>query len=190
MKVNLANADHTYFLQEELYTLILIGLVHRQETGLALPLHNLFSFRREGVVSIAASFRIAPIGTDFQSQLDGFAYLNPLRSADYRLLQNTAMQNSFPLPLLYDNLRVGVGQEMVWSVYNRQQVRVLSNQLEQNLPDVVRRGSANQQEYKSPTFEALHPEFQIRYSLKTLLATQSPANGVKISPPFHGEVLE
>ena len=202
VKVNLAQAHHARLLQHEFYTPILIGLERRQETGLALRVRDLFSFRREGlpitvrlvgyqgregVWLIAVAFRIA---TDVQSQLEGIAYLNPRRSADYRLFQHLAKQDGFPLLFLNDNLKVGVGQEVVWSVYNRQQVRVLLQQLDHILPEVVRQGQQEQKEQPDAAFEAVCTEFQTRHSVETLLATQPHANGLSISPSFQGVVLE
>ncbi len=205
MKVNLAKAYHTRLLQHEFYTPILIGLERRQETGLALRVHNLFSFRREGVPIIvrlvgyqgqegvwliAVAFRIA---TDVQLQLEGVAYLNPRRSADYRLFQNLATQDGFPLLFLNDNLKVGVGQEVVWSVYNRQQVRVLLHQLDHVLPEVVgqgRHGHQEQTEQPDAAFEAARAEFHTRHSVETLLAAQPHVNGTSIAPSFQGVVLE
>ena len=204
MKVNLAQAYHARLLQHEFYTPILIGLERRQETGLALRVHDLFSFRREGmpitvrlvgyqgregVWLIAVAFRLA-ITTDVQSQLEGVAYLNPRRSADYRLFQNLAKQNGFPLLFLNDNLKVGVGQEVVWSVYNRQQVRVLLHQLDHILPEVVGQGRQEQRKQEDTVFGAVCTEFQTRHSVETLLATQPHANGMSISPSFQGVVLE
>ena len=205
MKVNLAKVYHARLLQHEFYTPVLIGLERHQETGLAVRVHDLFSFRREGapitvrlvgyqgregVWLIAVAFRIARIMTDVQSRLEGVAYLNPRRSADYRLFQNLAKQDGFPLLFLNDSLKVGVGQEVIWSVYNRQQVRVLLNQLDHVLPEVVGQGGQNHQEYKDPIFEAVCTEFQTRHSVETLLATQPHANGMSITPSFQGVVLE
>lgn len=204
MKVNLAKAYHARLLPHEFYTPVLVGLERRQETGLALRVRDLFSFRREGlpitvrlvgyqgregVWLIAVAFRIA-ITTDVQSQLEGIAYLNPRRAADYCLFQNLATQDGFPLLFLNDSLKVGVGQEVVWSVYNRQQVRVLLHQLDHILPEVGGQGRQNQREYEDAAFEAVRTEFHTRHSVETLLATQPQANGMSITPSFQGVVLE
>ena len=196
MKVNVAKAYHARLRQQEFYTPILVGLSGRRKTGLAMRVHELFSFRREGlpitvrlvgyqgregVWLVAVAFRIA---ADAQSMLEGIAYLNPRQADDYHLLHNLAQQEGFPLLFLNASLKVGVGQEVVWSIYNRQQVRVLLHQLDHILPELREGGGVD------TDFNAIRQEFHTRHSVQTLLAAQPHVTGVSFGSSFRGVVLE
>ena len=196
MKVNVAAGYHARLRRQAFYTPILVGLAGRRKTGLAMRVPALFSFRREGlpitvrligyqgregVWLVAVAFRIA---ADARFLLEGIAYLNPHQADDYHLLHNLAQQEGFPLIFLNDSLKVGVGQEVVWSVYNRQQVRVLLHQLDHVLPELREDGAVD------PAFSAIRREFHTCHSVQTLLATQPHVTGVSFGPSFRGVVLE
>lgn len=196
MKVKLAESYQHRLRQHEFYTPIMVGLASRRETGVALRVRDLFSFRREGlpiavrlvgyqgregVWLVAIAFRIA---TDTHSLLEGIAYLNPRQAAEYHLLHNLAQQEGFPLLFLHDSLNLGVGQEVVWSVSNRQQVRVLLHQLDHILPNLHEDGEHD------ADFEAVRREFHRRHSVETLLATHPHLTGMSFGASFQGVVLE
>jgi len=136
---------------------------------------------REGVWLVAVAVRIA---TDADSLLEGIAYLNPRQADDYHLLHHLAQQEGFPLLFLNDSLKVGVGQEVVWSVHNRQQVRVLLHQLDHILPELREDGGAD------ADFSAIRQEFHARHSVQSLLAAQPHVTGVSFGASFRGVVLE
>ncbi len=196
MKINVATGYHARLRRQAFYTPTLVGLSGRRKTGLAMRVRELFSFRREGlpitvrlvgyqgregVWLIAVAFRIA---ADAQSLLEGIAYLNPRQADDYHLLHNLAQQEGFPLLFLNESLKVGVGQEVVWSVYNRQQVRILLHQLDHVLPELREGGGAD------TAFNAVHQDFHARHSVQTLLAAQPHVTGVSFGSSFRGVVLE
>lgn len=196
MKVRLAESYQRRLRQHEFCTPILVGLSSRRETGIALRVRDLFSFRREGMLIavrlvsyqgregvwlVAVAVRIA---ADTHTLLEGVAYLNPRQASDYHLLHNLAQQEGFPLLFLHDSLKIGVGQEVVWSVYNRQQVRVLLHQLDHILPNL------HEDSEQDADFEAVRREFHRRHSVETLLATHPHLTGMSLGPSFGGVVLE
>ena len=196
MKVNIAKGYHARLYQQAFYAPILVGLTGRRKTGLAMRVRELFSFRREGlpitvrlvgyqgregVWLVAVAVRIA---TDAESLLEGIAYLNPRQADDYHLLHHLAQQEGFPLLFLNDSLKVGVGQEVVWSVHNRQQVRVLLHQLDHVLPELREDSGAD------ADFSAIRQEFHARHSVQSLLAAQPHVTGVSFGSSFRGVVLE
>ena len=196
MKVKLAEAYQHRLRQHEFDTPILVGLASRRETGVALRVRDLFSFRREGmpiavrlvgyqgregVWVVAVAVRI---GVETHTLLEGVAYLNPRQAGDYHLLHNLAQQEGFPLLFLHDSLNVGVGQEVVWSVYNRQQVRVLLHQLDHVLPNLY------EDSEHDVDFEAVRREFHNLHSVEKLLATYPHLTGMSLGASFGGVVLE
>src|SRR5713101_6978383 len=103
-KAGIPQAYRTVLLQKPIHAPVLIGLEKPAETALAMRVHDLFSFRRQGIpISVrpigyqgkegtwvvAVAFRIT---SNAAAPLEGIAYLNPRLADDYSLLQHLTRQ--------------------------------------------------------------------------------------------------
>jgi hypothetical protein len=172
-----------------------VSLEKPEETGLALRIANLFSFRRpglpllvrplsyqgkEGIWLAALAFRIAGSRT---ASLAGAAYLNPRNAYDLRLLHHLTKQDRFPVLFFSPTLRVIISQAAEWTVHQRQELRVMLTQAA-HAPV----GGATSKE-ADPDFERARQEFEKIYSIEKLLTLQT-ARTVRVSSPFRGAVLD
>jgi hypothetical protein len=182
-------------LHQPVHTPLLISLEKRRETGLALRVTDLFSFRRadipvavrllgyqgkEGVWAIVIVFRVAGGSTP---HLEGKAYLNPRLVAEYRLLRYLTIQERFQLFFVSPSLKVAVGKEIAWLPQHRQEARMLLAQIDHWYSDKKREGEDD------PDFEAAKTEFHACYSVHTLLAAHAYPRTQVVSS-FRGVVLE
>ncbi len=195
MRVNISKAYQTVLLHRPVHTPVLVGMETSEETALAMRVHNLFSFRRQGIPVtakpigyqakegtwvIAVAFGI--VGTP-DVPVTGVSYLNPRQADDHRLLQHLAKQEQLLFFFLSPLLKVAVKQNAGWSVQRRQEVRLILARMDHSLPD------KRHSEDIDPDFEQAKKEFQSRYSTKTLLANFFPS-GTGLSSPFRGVVLD
>jgi len=195
MRINIAKAYQTVLLHQPIHTPVLVGGEKPEETALAMRLHNLFSFRRQGIPVVAkpigyqgregtwvvaVAFGIA--GTP-ATPMTGAAYLNPRQADDHRLLQHLAKQEQVPFFFLSPRLKVAVRQHANWSVQHRQEVRMLLVRMDHSLLDKRHGGSMD------PDFEQAKKDFQGRYPIKTLIAG-FPQGGAWVSSAFRGVVLD
>jgi hypothetical protein len=176
MRVNISKAYQSVLLHRPIHTPILVSLEKPEETALAVRVHNLFSFRRQGIPVtakpigyqgregtwvVAVAFGIVSTPA---APVTGAAYLNPRQVDDYRLLQHLAKQEQLPFFFLSPRLKVAVRQGADWSLQHRQEVRMLLARMDHSLPD------KRQNQSMDPDFEQAKRELQSRYPTKTLLA--------------------
>ncbi len=195
MKATIPKAYRVSLLQTPLYTPTLIALEKPTATVLAMRVSDLFSFRRQGLFIVArpigyhgkegtwvgvVAFRIA--GTP-GPPLEGAAYLNPRQEDDLRLLESLAKQEQLPFLFLSSHVKVVVRQEAPWSVYHRQEVRMLLAQA--GHVQAHKRAI----EGEDGDFARARQEFASLYSVKTLLAAR-PQGQRRVSSPFRGVVLD
>ncbi|MBI3303308.1 MAG: hypothetical protein HYZ72_14680 [Deltaproteobacteria bacterium] len=195
MKASIPQTYRAALLQLPVLTPILIGLEKPEETGLAMRVPNLFSFRRagipisirpvgyqgkEGTWVVVIAFGIAAERTPL---MEGAVYVNPLQEDEHRLLQHLAKQERLPFLFLSPRLKVAVRQDAGWSVYHRQEVRMLLAQMGHSRPDKKPVREVD------PDFERARKEFESLYSVKTLLAAHTHSD-VWVSSSFRGVVLD
>lgn len=165
------------------------------ESALAIPADTLFRYRRvdfsttvrlvgtqgkEGVWIVVVAFRV--IGSRSFSSA-GLAYLNPRQEEGRQLLRAFTLQEQLPLVFFSPPLTVAVRQETVWSVYHRQEARVLLSQVDYALGGSMLHGE------RDPDFERTRDEFQQQYTAALLLSGRE-GRETPLSSPLRGVVLD
>jgi len=158
-----------------------IKLITFRRAGLSANV-QLFGYQaKEGVWVIVVAFRLLGFPV---APLEGIVYLNPYKAPTMDLLLRLAKQERFPFAFCSPHLKVMVSQQAPWSVYQRQEVRLLLS----HFYHTASAQSPSVQQH-DPEFERARREFERVYAGGNLLIP-GLVDKPRLISPSQGVVLE